>query len=99
MAHFCRHVDIAKALACDTYFAKPYHSWECGLNENHNGLLRQYFPKNQPLDQVTQDDANKALAGLNHRPRKKLNYKTPWEVFCEMASLNVDDLMGVAFMS
>jgi hypothetical protein len=37
-------------------------------------------------------------AGLNHRPRKKLNYKTPWEVFCEMASLNIDDLMGVAFI-
>ena len=96
---FCRHVDIAKAVDCDTYFAKPYHSWERGLNENHNGLLRQYFPKNQPLDEVTQDDVNKALAGLNHRPRKKLNYKTPWEVFCEMASLNTDDLLGVAFMS
>jgi IS30 family transposase len=55
---FCRHVDIANALVCDTYFAKPYHSWERGLNENHNGLLRQYFPKKQPLDHVTQDDAN-----------------------------------------
>ena len=73
---FCRHVDIAKALACATYFAKPYHSWERGLNENHNGLLRQYFPNNQPLDQVTQDDVNKALPGLNHRPGKKLNYKS-----------------------
>ncbi|MDD2723593.1 MAG: hypothetical protein PHH59_06180 [Methylovulum sp.] len=69
------------------------------MNENHNGLPRQYFPKNQPLDQVTQDDANKALAGQNPRSRKKLNYKTPWEVFCEMASLKTDDLLGVAFMS
>ena len=96
---FCRHMDIATALACDTYFAKPYHSWERGLNENHNGLLRQYFPKNQPLNQVDQDDANRALAGLNHRPRKKLNYKTPWEVFCEIASLNINDSLGGAFMS
>ena len=96
---FCRHIDIATALACDTYFAKPYHSWERGLNENHNGLLRQYFPKNQPLNNINQDDANKALAGINHRPRKKLNYKTPWEVFCEMASLNIDDSLGVTFMS
>jgi IS30 family transposase len=89
---FCRHLDIAKALACDTYFAKPYHSWERGLNKNHNGLLRQYFPKNQPMDQVTQVDVNKALTGLNHRLGKKLNYKTPWEVFCEMASLNTKGL-------
>ena len=96
---FCRHMDIATALACETYFAKPYHSWERGLNENHNGLLRQYFPKNQALNQVDQDDANRALAGLNHRPRKKLNYKTPWEVFCEMASLDINDPLGVAFMS
>ena len=95
---FCRHLDIAKALNCKTYFAKPYHSWERGLNENHNGLLRQYFPKAKPLDQVTQVDANKALAGLNHRPRKTLNYKTPWEVFCKMARLDTDNLLGVAFM-
>jgi IS30 family transposase len=95
---FCRHLDIAKALNCETYFAKPYHSWERGLNENHNGLLRQYFPKAKPLDQVTQADANKALAGLNHRPRKTLNYQTPWEVFCKMAGLDTDNLLGVAFM-
>lgn len=95
---FCRHTEIAQALGCETYFAKPYHSWERGLNENHNGLLRQYFPKNQPLNQVTQDEANKALAGLNHRPRKNLNYKTPWEVFCEMAALDCD-FLGVAFMT
>ena len=96
---FCRHNDIANEVDCKTYFAKPYHSWERGLNENHNGLLRQYFPKNQPLDRVTQDDANKALAGLNHRPRKDLQYKTPWEIFCKMASLNNDNLLGVAFMT
>ncbi|WP_370690751.1 transposase [Methylicorpusculum sp.] len=75
-----------------------HHSWERGLNENHNGLLRQYFPKLQPLDQVTQAHVNKALAGLNHRPRKTLNYKTPWEVFCKMAGLDTDNLLGVAFM-
>lgn len=95
---FCRHTDIAKALNCETYFAKPYHSWERGLNENHNGLLRQYFPKHEPLDHVIPADTNKALAGLNHRPRKNLNYKTPWEVFCKMAWLDTDDFLGVAFM-
>jgi IS30 family transposase len=96
---FCRHMDIATALACETSFAKPYHSRARGLNENHNGLLRQYFPKNLPLNQVDQVDANSALVGLSNRPRKKLNYKTPWEVFCEMASLNINDSLGVAFMS
>jgi transposase, IS30 family len=96
---FCRHADIAKGLGCNTYFAKPYHSWERGLNENHNGLLRQYFPKDRPLNQVTLEDANKAADGLNHRPRKNLGYKTPWEIFCEMASLNINNLTGVALMS
>jgi transposase, IS30 family len=96
---FCKHTEIATALGCKTYFAKPYHSWERGLNENHNGLLRQYFPKNQPLDYVTQEDANQAVVALNHRPRKNLNYETPWEVFCKMALLNPNNLHGVAFMS
>lgn len=96
---FCRHREIVKALGCSTYFAKPYHSWGRGLNENHNGLLRQYFPKNHPLDQVTSNDVKQAVAGLNHRPRKTLNYKTPWEVFCEMAALDTDNLLGVAFMT
>jgi IS30 family transposase len=59
---FSRHRAVANALACETYLAKPYHSWERGLNENHNGLLRQYFPKNQPLDRVTREDADKASA-------------------------------------
>ena len=91
-------------MMCGTW-AHRIHKFSDGVPEKLGGyllrvtLLRQYFPKNQPLDQVTQDDANKALAGLNHRPRKKLNYKTPWEVFCEMAFLNIDDLLGVAFMS
>jgi len=90
---------VVNALVCDAYFAKPCHSWTRGLNENHNGLLRQYLPENQPLDQVTQEVTKKVLAGLNHRPGKKLNYKAPREVFCEMASLNTDNLMGFAFMS
>jgi len=65
-------MDITTALAYNTYFAKPYHSWERDLNENHNVLLRQYFPKNQPFNNINQNDANKALAGMNHRPKKKL---------------------------
>jgi IS30 family transposase len=57
----CRH---RQSIGLRYLNAIPYHSWERGLNENHKGLLRQYFPKNQPPDHVTLDDANKTLAGL-----------------------------------
>ena len=63
------------------YFAYPYHSWERGSNENFNGLLRQYFPKGTPFATITQKDVSKAVRELNHRPRKRLNYLTPYEVF------------------
>lgn len=63
------------------YFAYPYHSWERGSNENFNGLLRQYFPKGTPFATITQEDVDLAVWELNHRPRKRLNYLTPYEVF------------------
>lgn len=63
------------------YFAYPYHSWERGTNENFNGLLRQYFPKGTPFATITQKDVNRAVRELNHRPRKRLKYLTPYEVF------------------
>jgi IS30 family transposase len=63
------------------YFAYPYHSWERGTNENFNGLLRQYFPKGSNFATVTQKDVSRAVRELNHRPRKRLNYLTPYEVF------------------
>jgi len=50
---FAYHEELAKAIECKTYFAKPYHSWERGQNENANGLLRQYFPKSMELIDVT----------------------------------------------
>ena len=63
------------------FFAYPYHSWERGTNENFNGLLRQYFPKGSPFATITQKDVGRAIRELNHRPRKRLNYLTPYEVF------------------
>ena len=63
------------------FFAYPYHSWERGSNENFNGLLREYFPKGAPFATITQTDVNRAVRELNHRPRKRLNYLTPYEVF------------------
>jgi IS30 family transposase len=63
------------------YFAHPYHSWERGTNENWNGLLREFFPKGSKFATVTQKDVDKAVYNLNHRPRKRLGYLTPHEVF------------------
>jgi len=65
----------------DIYFAYPYHSWERGCNENANGLLRQFFPKKTPFGPITQKQIEKAVRLLNSRPRKRLNYLTPYEVF------------------
>ena len=81
---FSWHEKLAENLDCNTYFAKPYHSWERGLNENHNGLLRQFFPKRMALDNVSEKEAFRATDLMNNRPRKCLGYKTPFEVFAKM---------------
>jgi IS30 family transposase len=85
---FSWHDVLAKALNCKTYFAKPYHSWERGLNENHNGLLRQFFPKKMKLDAVSKKEVLKATDLMNNRPRKCLGWKTPFEVFAKMTGKN-----------
>jgi IS30 family transposase len=63
------------------YFAYPYHSWERGCNENANGLLRQFFPKKSLFATITQEQIQKAVGLINHRPRKRLNFLTPYEAF------------------
>ena len=78
---FADHEFIAKCLQAKVYFAHPYCSWERGLNENHNGLLRQYFPKDMSLAGVQQSQVDAAVYALNHRPRKCLGWRTPHEVF------------------
>ncbi len=74
---FAYHEKISKALSADVYFAHPYSSWERGLNENTNGLLRQYFPKETELKRVSQLAVRSAVSRLNSRPRKGLDFKTP----------------------
>lgn len=74
---FAYHEQISKALSTKVYFAHPYSSWERGLNENTNGLLRQYFPKNTDFKKVAQIEVRRALRRLNSRPRKDLDFKTP----------------------
>ena len=80
---FASHQDINKALQCDSYFATPYHSWERGLNENTNGLIRQYFPKKSDLRKVDAKKIKSVANRLNSRPRKTLDFKTPEEVFLQ----------------
>ena len=63
------------------YFANAYHSWERGTNENFNGLLRQFFHKKSSFATITQEQIDKAVKLINNRPRKRLNYLTPAEVF------------------
>jgi len=78
---FADHQTIAAHLQAEIYFAHPYCSWERGLNENTNGLLRQYFPKKTNFHNVSHKQLQAAVDKLNHRPRKCLGYRTPFEVF------------------
>ena len=78
---FVKHQEINAAIKCDSYFATPYHSWERGLNEHTNGLVRQFFPKKTNFKKVTDMEIKAVEKLLNNRPRKVLNYQTPAEVF------------------
>jgi transposase, IS30 family len=82
---FAHHGEIARVLQAQTYFAKPYHSWERGTNENTNGLVRQYFPKKTDFATVTEADVARVEYLLNTRPRKCLGYRTPMEVIHQVA--------------
>jgi transposase, IS30 family len=75
--------DLEKKTKLAVYRATPYHSWERGANENWNGLLRQFFPKGSYFANINQYQVEQAVRLLNDRPRKRLGYKTPREVFNE----------------
>lgn len=78
---FSYHEEVAKKLDTEFYFANPYQSWQRGLNEHTNGLIREYFPKNMPFNDITDEQIVEVQNKLNRRPRKILGYKTPAEVF------------------
>ena len=82
---FAAHAEIAASLGASSYFAKPYHSWERGLNEHTNGLVRQYFPKGTDFTTLTYADVRRVEDKLNSRPRKAFGYRTPREVFFKAA--------------
>lgn len=78
---FAGHEEISQQLRADFYFAHAYASWERGTNENTNGLIRQYFPKNRDFTTITQQEIDVAMERLNNRPRKRLGFLTPNQVF------------------
>lgn len=78
---FAAHIQIDQALNSTGYFARPFASWERGSNENFNGLLRQYVPKKRLMNTVDEDEITMIQNRLNNRPRKRLGFKTPSEVF------------------
>lgn len=85
---FSEYELIERETKMDVYHAYPYHSWERGTNENTNGLLRQFFPKKSSFKEVTQKKLEKMVSLINHRPRKRLNYLTPHEVFIKNCTLD-----------
>ena len=78
---FTLHEKIAKTLSAKTYFANPYSSWERGINENTNGLIRQFFPKGIDFNDVKHKEIKAVLTLINNRPRKTRGYRSPNEIF------------------
>jgi len=78
---FARFQDLEEKTGLTVYFADPYSSWQRGTNENTNGILRFYFPKGTDFSKVTKQKLAIVVKKINHRPRKCLNYQTPYEVF------------------
>ncbi|MES2218226.1 MAG: IS30 family transposase [Pseudomonadota bacterium] len=82
-SEFAYHENISKELNTEFYFAHPYSSWERGLNENTNGLVRQYLKKGCSFTGVTDDHLASISDQLNNRPRRSLGYASPNEIFYE----------------
>ena len=73
--------NLSKRLGLSVYFAQPYCSWQRGTNEHINGLLRQFLPKGIDLRTVSWQELEHYSKLINDRPRKRLNYRTPAELF------------------
>lgn len=89
-SEFSEYEAIEYLTGLDIYFAYPYHAWERGTNENTNGLLRQFFPKKSLFGNINQEDIDKTIRLINTRPRKRLNYLTPAEVFSKNCTLDLN---------
>jgi len=87
------HQTLAKNLQIDVFFCDPHSPWQRGSNENANGLIREFLPKGMDLSQVSRQQLTAIEHNLNHRPRKILDFQTPYEVFSQ---LKPTDIAGVA---
>ena len=85
---FARHETVTEELGIKFYFAKPYHSWERGSNENLNGLIRQYIPKGTDFDTLTREDILAIQEKINNRPRKRLAFSSPNDIFVKLTRLD-----------
>ena len=92
---FARHQQIATQLNIDFFFANPYHSWERGANENLNGLVRQYFPKDMEFNSIDKEQIEQVVNILNNRPRKRFDFLSP----NEMMSQKLNQQQSVAFIT
>ena len=85
-----RHAELAKALNIEVYICDPYRPWQRGLNENTNGLIRQYLPKGTDMAQVSAAQLDAIEYLLNNRPRRVLGYRTPQEVYSRLEESHRD---------
>jgi IS30 family transposase len=93
---FASHAEIARKLKTKIYFARPYKSCDRGLNEHTNGLIRQYLIKKRDFADVMAEKIREIEKKLNNRPRKVLNYKTPFEILFGHDSSSTDDCRDFA---
>jgi len=94
---FSEHKEISKNLRTSVYFSHPYSPWERGLNENTNGLIRQFFPKGTDFSNISVNELLNVQQLINNRPRKSLGFKTPAHVMIE--HLNNIDKFKVALVT
>lgn len=82
---FSRHEDVNKTLQCKSYFCNAYHSWEKGMVENINGLIRRFLPKGTNFDNITDEEIKIIENWINNRSMKVLGWKSPNEMFKSVA--------------
>lgn len=82
---FAEHEKVTRELKVDFFFAHPFAAWERGTNENMNGLIRQYAPKNRNFVSINETEVELIMHRLNIRPRKCLDFMSPFEVFFDQS--------------
>ena len=90
-----RHAEITQKTGTAIYFAGPHSPWQRPINENTNGLLRQYMPKGTDLSVFSQDELDAFAFQLNNQPRKRLGFKPPLEVFMDLLNRTQEAPSGV----